>query len=809
MDKLVSDTYGRVTERLAVARDQAYLSLLAVGGYGRSELYPHSDIDMLILSHSGCSESKELAQQVLYDLWDRGIDLSHSFRTVRQCVEDAMQDITTRTSLLESRLIAGSKELYETFLSDAHQKIVFKNRKGFVADILRDVEKRHRQFGESVFLLEPNIKEGKGGLRDVHAISWLLKVARNIDGEDRYRALMPPSDFKNFMKAYEFMVRLRVALHGVSGRKNEVLSFDLQEDTARYFRFARTSRSLSAEIMMRIFYSRARSISYFLQHVAGMCSRRFVSLPPFFGYRKIEGDFYLYNNEIVIKDKSLFDDKEKILEAFQVFSTTRNRFSPSVRDLIRRSARRIRRKMPLTPKMRQLFLGILGGRRVFETLREMHDTAVLEKIIPEYSRLRHLVIYEPAHRYTVDKHSLVAVKHLEELYRAEDERNGHLRDILVSADQKLLVLTILLHDIGKGISRDHSEEGYRRIKGILERLGLDPDSVRTIKFLVKNHIMLAKLALSRDIDAPETIIQLADMVSDEQTLNALYLITYADMKALNPGFLTEWKKLLLRDLHLKTRNHLRGSAADVLSPGVPIKDFLRKMPRRYLVGSTREMMEEDYLLAERVSSERLVIGIRQHEQGPAEITIVTRDRPYLFASIVDTLARKNLDILRARVYTGDDGLVVDRILVSNWKDLWWDGLEDEILHRLLVGSLDDGIPSDQDDGGDVRPIPAENPGPPIRVRRLIEIDNEDSDDSTIIEMLLPDWPGLLRHITQVISHHGITILTAVINTDDSVAHDVFYVQKGGRKLDNRLTLSLIASLESVKYEQICPAGAYR
>lgn len=792
------------------------LSLVAVGGYGRMELAPYSDIDIMLLAKSRAEDIMEAAQSVLYSFWDMGLNISHCFRTLNECVEDAMNDLQTRTSLIESRFLAGSEMLWGEFKQDIYQKLLFKNKKEFIGGILREIERRHKEYGDSVYLLEPNVKEGRGGLRDIHSVSWLLKAGLRVQDIEGLKKMLSPNEYSHFIKAYDFTLKTRLCLHFISKRKNDILSFDIQNETAKRLGFKDTKRFLSSEILLRLYYRKAKSIMDVLTRLMHMCGRKYVHLQGGInasGVKKVTDDFYISMNEIIVRDKDIFRNTDKILEAFYIYSFTGKKFSYQLRELLRSRFLFINKKTRSSKKAVMHFMDILKGNRVYETLREMHDTGILDRFIPEFGRLRHLVIHEPYHRYTVDEHTLIAVRNLEMLRYTKQKRLQYLADIFRNLKQEILFLAVLFHDIGKGANSQqimiddgamlytnkHEDTGYRLLKGIFERFNIGYEDRQTIEFLVRNHVVLSKLALTRDPDAPETITQLAELVENEENLNALYLITYADMTAVNPHFWTEWKAYLFHDIYIRTRDHLLGIKRhymDISDNG--IKRFVEDMPYRYLISNTIDTINADFKMASEKKDKRPIISIKEKADGTAEFTIITDDMPGLFSRIVGVLGFRGLNILRARLYTGKSGLVVDKILVSNWRDIWWQGMEERIKEDLkdAIGRSQDAIGEKIYNLSSITSTSCLSPFSK-RFESFIEIDNETSGEYTILELLSPDRLGLLYDISSQFYAYGVDIIVAVINTEDRVANDVFYLQYKNGKLSAEIIMKILNSIYPV------------
>ncbi|MDI6800864.1 MAG: [protein-PII] uridylyltransferase [Thermodesulfovibrionales bacterium] len=808
IDNLLVSAYN---SKLQPLNSNLNLSLVAIGGYGRREMSPFSDIDIMLLAKDRSPVNMEAAQSFLYPLWDMGLQISHCFRTLSECSEDSAKDIRIRTSLMESRFLAGDFTVFKEFQRDVYKKLLFKNRKAFFGDILRETEKRHHIYGNSVYLLEPNIKEGSGGLRDFHAISWFARSVLKMDNTEGIKGLLSYDEHRHFIDSYDFLLKIRLCLHYISRRKNDVLSFELQEAVSKALGFKDTKRFLSSEILMRLYYRKAKSITDVLAFLTGICSRQLVSIPGSLMIKRITDDFYLSKNEIVAKDKEIFKNPDRLLEAFYIYSITGKKFSQQVKKAIKSRVLSINRKTRSSKKAIMFFFEILRGNRVYETLKEMHDIGILDRFIPEFGRLRHLVVYEPHHKYTVDEHTLIAIKSLEKLKNTKQVKLHCLSDIFSKIKQETLFLALLLHDIGKGVyPRDigiaaikdykrHEDAGYKILKGAMERLGAEHDDRQRIEFLVKNHIKLSKIALTRDPDTPETISQLADLVENQSNLDALYLVTYADMKAVNPYFWTEWKAYIFHDLYLKTAKHLQGVRGFYFDDyDRALKEFVDDLPDRYLISNTIDIVKIDYQLALKAKENGLAITVQERPDGTAELTIVTFNRQGLFSKIVGALGFRGLNVLRARLYTGKSGLVVDKIMLSNWKDIWWQGMEEQIKADLTK-AIDYRQTAEMQKTYTPASIAPRQYLALKRFESFVEIDNETSDRYTILELFSADRLGLLNDVSTCFFMHNVDIMSSVINTEEGIAQDVFYLQHNGGKLNSYITLTLLNSV----WEIIC------
>lgn len=791
------------------------LCLIALGGYGRGELAPHSDIDIMLFAPD--RSRAEQARQLLYRLWDVGLNISHSFRTAADCINEARRDIRTRTSLLEQRFIAGDEALYRFFKETVYPEVAFRNQRTYVTDKLQEVEFRHKRFGDSVFMLEPNVKEGEGGLREVHTVLWLTSVAFRIRHFDDLTKILSPDDFRRLEKAYDFMLKVRFCLHLLSGRRNDTLSFEFHEPVARMLNFRGSKNFYASERFMRYLYLKTATISDIAAHALDKCSQQYIRFTLPFTKKKITENFSLSRNRI-ISTRDIGKDTDMIMEAFHVMSRTGKKFSPALRDEIKKNLFRITGQARHSSRAVESFMAVLRGPRIYDTLSEMHRCGVLGRFLPEFGALSYLVVYEPFHRYTVDEHSLHAIRKLEELATTKYKSMEHFSAIFRGIKNKeALVFSLLLHDIGKRrITREkrfpdsdmpewyHEGEGYLEVKNITERFNLDVESRNRVEFLVKNHTIMSVTAFKSETDDAEVIAQFAGEVADRENLDSLYLMTYADMASVAPDFWTDWKSYLLRELYETVSRYIEGfreQGADHIS-GIlslsgekeeEVKQFLSLMPERYVISTSPDKIAADCQLSTDVARHDFAAKVDGTAGGTAEITVGTWDKPGLFSRIVGAISSMGLSIYRARVYTGKNGLVIDRIQVSNWKDIRWEGAE-----RLLFEKLRSAVTSEYAGAEwtrrETRP---ESSGMAAFHRRFppfVEIDNETSSEYSILEFFAQDRIGLLYDATSLLFEKEIDIISARINTEAGIAHDIFSVQRRGAKIEDVSVSGLLLSL---------------
>lgn len=788
------------------------LCLMAIGGYGRGELAPFSDIDIMLFARDRAVS--EPAKKIMYRLWDTKLDISHSFRTPADCISEAKKDARTKTALLEHRYIAGDRSLYKYFCDDIYPEIAFRKQKEFISEKLREAELRHRRTGDSVYMLEPNIKDGKGGLRDIQTVTWLASVKLRLRHFDELSKLLTPENFRRLGKAYDFLLKVRFCLHSLSGRKNDLLSYEFHDRVAGLLNFKASKRFLSAERFMRYLYLKQSVINAMAFLSGDIITTPYVfnraaeeeGLARFFPSKKmITSDFYISKDRLAATAGIFSKAPERIMEAFSLMSRTGKEFSPRLREEVRRNLFRLNKKTRVSQKAVEWFMEVIRGERIHETLREMHVCGVLGRFIPEFGALSFLVVYQPYHLYTVDEHTFRAIRNLLSLENTKYEKFSRLSTIFHGMKQKeTLILALLLHDIGKGAGWRHEEIGYRDLKNIVERFNLNIELRGRLEFLVRKHTLMSEFALRREIDDPEVVSQFADEVVARENLDALYLLTYSDMSAVNPDFLTDWKAYLLLDLYEKTYSHLSGLGCVMSEDKVDwggyaradIERFISLMPERYIIPTSHEKILSDYELYTDVVRKGFSLKVKE-ASGGVELTIGAWDKPGLFAGIVGVLSSMGMNIYRARIYTGEGGLVIDRVYVSNWKELWWSGMEQELEKRLNLAVCETGeaaaglYPQTQPDKATSVLLYEKGCG---RFAPFLEIDNETSVNSSLVEIFAHDRLGFLYDILGLMHKEKVDIISARINTESGLVNDIFDVQAEGGKLNNIRVYELLLSI---------------
>ncbi|HYR75705.1 MAG TPA: [protein-PII] uridylyltransferase [Pyrinomonadaceae bacterium] len=810
-------------------------ALLAIGGYGRAELAPHSDIDLLFLySGQRLGQMKPVLTNLLQLLWDAGLTVGHSFRTVGDCVTTALDDVHLRTAMVNTRLLAGNKGLHHS-LQEALEKDRRRRVRPFLTAILHERDARYLKFGGSVCLQEPNIKETAGGLRDFHTAVWLAHAQHGYKNLAEMRAhdLISEHEARKILRAYDFLWRIRHSVHYRTGRKTEHLSLDMQPNLAEQFGYNPGTYLLGSEKLMRDYYRHARQLQLFSEAITARVtdteprtSRRWLRRPA----NATNEPFAIRSGRLDFDGESEFFDKKPlaIFNAFALGQAARVPFDYRLRELITRSSRAIGPTWRSSLEVSNAFFALLRRRgRAGFVLRSMHDLGLLARLIPEFSRISLLVQHDLYHHFTVDEHTLQAIETLDDLHNSEGRNRAHLRGVLDQIkDPTLLYLALLLHDIGKGQGRGHIARGAQLAERVCRRLGLKEESARKVVLLVKQHVTMAHLAQRRDLNESRLISDFARQVESLDVLNMLLLLTYADLNAVGPGVLTDWKATLLWDLYRRTRKVMTGEDAVIddvaelarikdeigkaIDPGVPFSEVERHLallPDRYLRITSPAVAAMHIQMIEAIKTEGFACRWVRHSVNSLELIVVTQDRHGLFADLAGTLAANGIEILSAEVNTREDGIAIDGFTVRQAstrravEDDRYQAIELS-LHRAAKGELDVSALVER---WSTRNAPRKrirtNPG---RRRSLPQVicDNEASRSSTVIEVHAIDEPGLAYKIASALAELGLEIVCARIATEKSDALDVFYVTEGdGLKLSDEMIEAvegaLVAKLERV------------
>ncbi len=808
---------------LAVAA-MTHCCLVALGGYGRRELAPHSDVDVMVLvNRQAGSAAEDLSKHVLHYLWDLGFQVGHSVRTIEDCLDLAPNDLAIRTSLMESRFLVGSASLFQEFHRRYMRQVSKRGVDRFLEQKLEERRREYEKFGETVYLLEPNVKKSKGGLRDLHLLQWIgmAKYQAGTLHELADRGILARPDVQALAEAREFLWKVRALLHFGAGMAQEMLTFDEQVRLAALTGFQDRPHLLAVEQFMQQYYRLTMGLHERAMRFLARCRsvpmwhrvQRFLPTP------RLEGQFVQVGEELSIPTEErakVLDDPIRILTLFEVARNRRLVIAADLQDEVLQHAEALPSDAFTTPEASAVFLRIVSdGGGVARTLEAMHRAHVLEKLVPAFAAVRGLMQFNQYHKYTVDEHSLLAVAKAEAL-GVEDSVIGSVYREIKRKD--LLHLALLLHDLGKGQEEDHSEVGKRLAEDLAARLRFNEEDTRTLVFLVHQHLLMAHTAFRRDPHDDKVLLPFARAAGTPAVLRKLLVLTAADIAAVGPGVLTKWKESLLVELYLRTlpevsgereaglgEQHLKALVAEVArlfgrTEGEQdewqwIDRQMRTFPTRYVHGTPPDRIVRHLAAIRALQPGSVSVeGAYQPALQTCEYTVVTTNSltPGLFSKIAGVMAAKGLHVLDAQIITRQDDVVVDTFQVQDpdYRDEPpVERLQDVAvsIERVLLGrETVDAVKARCSRLSVGRRVPVR------RQPTEVQIDNETSDRHTILDVFADDCQGLLSVITHAIFALGLSVHAARISTRLDQVADVFYVTGGdGRKIVERAELDRI------------------
>jgi len=767
------------------------LSLIAVGGYGRGVLAPFSDLDILFLRPwKTTARTETVAEFVLYVLWDLGLKVGSAARAVEECLALARTDMVVRTTLLEARFLAGDQPLAEDFLERFRAMVTNADPRPFIAAKLDERTERHARTGAVRYRVEPNIKDGKGGLRDLNTLFW---IARSLAPESLMGAavlddLLTARERRTFDEAFDFLWRVRAHLHLTAGRAEEKLTFDLQPEVARRMGWRGRGDEPAVERFMRRYFLVARDVGALTRAMSATLEARqqkkTLSLSRLMPGRKrklgVEG-FIEDGGRLSVTGPDVFaQDPVKLLRLFVIADQHDLDVHPHAFSAVTRSLGLVTPRLRRNPEATAAFLHILAhGSRPYRVLTIMNETGLLGRFLPEWGRIVGQTQFNMYHAYTVDEHTLQAIGIINDIWRGKlqhDHPNSSAQIHLI-ADLEVLMLAMLLHDVGKGGERGQLEDGAIAARRACERLGVDPRRIELVVWLVRNHLALSDYAQKRDTSDPATIQAFAELVGDPERLRLLLVLTVADIRAVGPGVWNSWKGQLITSLYNGVEALFRGDDVQALDP---LADHADLVARACETGAAVET---------RSGPGRI--------ESTTEIALAARDRPGLFADLTAVLAAAGADVTGARVATARDGTVLDVFQVQDGADAPYGQNEPRRLTRL-VAALEAAARGEKP--VDPPPMPKASPRRAVfDVRPVVMIDTAASEAATVIEVSGADRPGLLAELSRTLTDLGLSIRSAHVAGFGERAVDSFYVVdvKGRKVFGEQLLDEIQTALEAV------------
>jgi [protein-PII] uridylyltransferase len=807
-DTLIAKLFSSITgDVLDLGRSGGQLTLVAVGGYGRAELNPHSDIDLMFLYKGKDSRRVEdIAQKILYFLWDMRLDVGYSVRTVNDCVEMAKSDTTVKTALLDARYMVGHEPLFAEFRKTMVSQVLARGSDAFIKEKVEELKKRREKYGASVYLLEPNIKEGEGGLRDLHTALWVAKIKYKVSDPKELilKGVLSEEELETYVDSLSYLWRIRNELHFLAGRKNDQLTFDVTPKLAEFFGYHDNGKVLAVEEFMRDYYLHATKVEHVSSSLVSKCVWREEGALKILGYfrrRPVGEGFYVLRGELIIPDETVIDkDPSRLMKIFEYAQKHGVDLNLKVKTLVRRNLHLVNDKFRRSREVNASFFSILrADKGVAETLQLMHHLEFLNHFIPEFDRIYCKVQHDLYHIYTVDTHSLFCVEEITKLWRGDHREDLPLLTQLANEVNKreLLLLAVLLHDIGKGEGGGHAERGAEAIPTIARRMGLSREDSERLEFLVLHHILFAHIAQRRDLHDEKMIIQFARQMGKSEHLKMLYLLTYADIKGVGPDVWTEWKALLLQELYDKAfkvleRGDFRLEASSERVRNVKrkvveilentrsvaqVKEELRALTTRHILSNSPKVIADHVETLLSLGEETMVTRVdHETDKGYSSFTICTLDVPGLFSMITGVMAANGMNILGAQIHTSTNGKALDILQINSPQgfaitdESRWRRVEED-LRQVLEGKVRVKTLVEKRQ----RPTLLTGKAKP-RFPTRIEVDNEVSADYTVIDIYTHDKVGLLYRITSTLTDLGLYIGVSKISTKVDQVADVFYVR---------------------------------
>ena len=800
-----------------------HFCLVALGGYGRRELAPHSDIDLMFLFRPDVAKViPELVKQVLHPLWDSGFQVGHSVRTIQDCVDLGLADLTVRTSMMEARFLAGSPELFQQFHARYVRKVASRGFDAYLEQKVAERQREYRKFGETVYLLEPNVKKSKGGLRDLHLLQWIgsARYQAPTIRELSDRGIVSQADYRAIKEAREFLLRVRSFLHIRAGMAQEILTFDEQVWLAKQLGFTDRPHLLAVEQFMQQYYRHTMGLHAASMRFVDRCRRRSLwqRLAQWLPASRIDHYFVVDGEALTVPVElrsQVLDRPASLLTLFDLARSRKLNIDPSLLEDIHRHAETLSVDRFRTPETGRTFLSILAGPGTARTLEAMHRAHLLEKLVPAFSRVRGLMQFNQYHKYTVDEHSLLAVAKAEALA----EHSGVLGEVYREIKRKdILHLAVLLHDLGKGHEEDHSEVGKRLAEETAALLGFDERDTRTLVMLVHRHLLMAHTAFRRDPYDEKVLLPFAREVGTPEVLRKLLALTAADIAAVGPDVLTKWKESLLIELYLRALQEVSGEretadepqrlariAADVAAQQDSERDLptdenwirseFEQFPLRYVYGTSPRRIAAHLVAIRRLQAGGVIVDTEFNAQlGTCEYVVVAHNDliPGLFSKIAGVMAAGGLQILDAQIVTRKDGIVVDTFQVA---DPDYQGAPPEDRRESIGNTIMEVLTGRQTLEAVTRRGARLSMGRSLPAHRQpaeVRIDNETSDRFTILDVFADDRQGLLYVITNAIFQLGLSVHASRISTRLDQVADVFYVTSvDGEKVEETARLEVI------------------
>jgi [protein-PII] uridylyltransferase len=795
------------------------MAIVATGGYGRGLMAPYSDVDLLfLLPYKQTPWGESIVEYILYLLWDLGLKVGYATRSIEQTIRFAKSDIMTHTTLLDARFILGDEALWRKFDTQFRAQLLSGGHREYIAAKLEERDKRHERTGASRYRVEPNIKDGKGGLRDLHTLYWITKhLYPDLAGENFVEAgIYTKAEYSLYRRCEDFLWTVRCHLHFLSGKPEERLTFDVQQQMAERLHYRDRGGLMAVERFMKHYFLVAKDVgdltrilcsSLEVKQLKGVNQLNSLLLPLTWSARarlSATTDFRIENGRIAVKHRDVFkNDPVNLLRIFAVAERHHVQFHPEALRLVRASLRLVDDKLRTDPEANRLFLEILTSRhRPDVTLRKMNEAGVLGRFIPDFGRVVAMMQFNMYHHYTVDEHSIRAIGVLSAIERGALESELPLSTAIIQGieNRRALYVALFLHDIAKGRDADHSVVGARIARALGPRLGLRPDETATAAWLIEHHLVMSQFAQSRDLHDPKTIRDFANIVQSREMLMLLVVLTASDIRAVGPGVWTGWKGQLLRQLYYETEPLLTGGHTSVPRetrireaikqfrkavaawPEAEVEAFVGRQDAAYWMRTNlaQQLIHANLMLRAKDQTTPFAYHITTDSfTSTTELHLWTADRSGLIAVIAGACAAAKANIVGASLSTTHDAMAINSF--SLHRQFPNDREEVEFTARIAA-NIELALKGERD----LSKIISQKTRPRPRLEAFsveprVSIDNSLSDELTVIEVSGRDRTGLLYDLAGILTSLNIDISSAHIATFGEKAVDVFYVTDQARK----------------------------
>ncbi|HVO63018.1 MAG TPA: [protein-PII] uridylyltransferase [Terriglobales bacterium] len=815
VDSLVLRLWNEIVCPHAEDLDEA--ALVAIGGYGRRLLFPYSDVDVLFLFREEPQKRvRDGLKTFSRALWDLKLRLSSQARTLSQCERFDPNNVEFTIAALDSRYVAGSRELFSRLIESFIPRLVMRESQPLVQQLGMVTRARHTKFGNTIFHLEPNVKDGPGGLRDYNIVHWLAQIAaveKQRDSLPGEASVIDPSIRAQFDSALDYLFAVRCFLHFRSGRDDNILTWEAQAEAASRRIGDHTEAAQSPENWMRTYFRHARAIhrvaSQLLEEIPAARSSLYREFQNWRS-RLSNSNFSVVNGFILLQQPGGVKDADLLLQMFEFMAQHGLKLSRATEQRVEHASRYLSAHPPAGACVWNHLRQILTATHAADALRSMHVLGVLGAFVPELEAIDSLVVRDYYHRFTVDEHSFLAIDMLHRLSKAESEWQRRYGELFSELEQpELLLLALLLHDVGKGSDqRDHARASVVAASRCMSRMNLAAAEREAVCFLIANHLEISK-TLRRDIFDPATIAMFADRVRTPERLKMLALMTYADIASVNPEALTPWKADNIWQLYIATANFLNhnvdrervaANASDqninrirvLAADDEATTSFLEGLPQRYLAAYSLEAILQHFELAKGLGDDRVCLDLRRGRHW-FELTVITYDLPGLFSKIAGALAAWGMNIVKANAFSNRNGVVVDTFYFTDrFRTLELNPSEWERFQRSIRGVVLGEVDLQRllhDRFRTSKPDTAK-----VAVETRIVSSNQYSPRCTVLEITTQDRPGLLHGITAAVAEHKYNIEIALVDTEGQVAVDVLYLTFEGRKLSESQQNKVVSDL---------------